>query len=316
MKKKTILIAGCGNLGSRYLQGLSCLSTPLEIFLFDINKSAITNAINFFDINKNHKINICENISAIPSKLNLVINATTAFNRCEIIKLISNLSDVDYWILEKVLEQNTKNLRLIQIYLRSSKGVWVNTPRRAMPWYSEIKSKIPFNLPLHFTYTGGSWGLACNALHFIDLLSWFTSERVVSLNNSLLEKNWVQAKRNGFYEIFGTLIVNFSKGSILELKSMNTDLRESLIEIQDSKGILTINEKAGFAKHTNGTVINGNILFQSEITSTLVNEILFKGSCKLPDLYTAIEMHEKFLECMLSHWNKNMPYNTEIIPIT
>ena len=316
MKKKTLLIAGCGNLGSRYIQGLAHLSNPLEIFLFDINKSSITSASMVFNKNKNHTIHICENLSSIPSSIDLVINATTAFERYEIIESISNFSTVDYWLIEKVLEQNTKNLRLIQNSLKKCVGAWVNTPRRIMPWYCEIKSKISLHSPLHFSYTGGNWGLACNAVHFIDLLSWITSEIVVSCDSTLLDKNWIQAKRKGYFDVFGTLLIKFSGGSILELISINIDSLQSSIEIKDSNGIWAINERDGIATHTDGSVINGRIPLQSEITPFLLHDILYAGSCELPDLKTSIEMHEKFLDCMLSHWKHNMDYNSETVPIT
>jgi hypothetical protein len=318
MKKKTLLIVGCGNLGSRYIQGLAYLSIPLEVFIYDINKSAISHANMVFNENKNknHEINICENLSSIPSSIDLVIIATTAFERHKIIESISNFSTVDYWLIEKVLEQNTKNLRLIQNSLKECIGAWVNTPRRIIPWYCKIKRKISLRSPLHFTYTGGKWGLACNSIHFIDLFSWITSETAVSYDSSLLEKNWVQSKRKGYFDIFGTLLIKFSRGSILELKSTNIDSLVSFIEIQDSNGIWSINERDGLASHTNGSLINGKIPLHSELTPFLLNDILYGGFCELPDLKTSIEMHEKFLDCMLSHWQHNMSYNSETLPIT
>ena len=56
-------------------------------------------------------------------------------------QLVQNIkiATVDYWIVEKVLEQSKYNLSLLCNELYKSKRTWVNTPRRQMDWYKKIK---------------------------------------------------------------------------------------------------------------------------------------------------------------------------------
>ena len=56
---------------------------------------------------------------------------------------------------------------------------------------------------------GGNWGLACNAIHFIDLVSGGLGEFII-IDNSGLEA-WFSV-REGFYEVTGKLVANYSKG--------------------------------------------------------------------------------------------------------
>ena len=47
---------------------------------------------------------------------------------------------------------------------------WVNCPRRLFNIYQKIKNEIIDEDIITMTVFGGEWGLACNAIHYIDFV--------------------------------------------------------------------------------------------------------------------------------------------------
>ena len=58
---------------------------------------------------------------------------------------------------------------------------------------------MPKNRKMKIYGTGGSWGMACNSIHFVDLLNWFSNEILESLDTSNI-KDWHPSKRLGFWK--------------------------------------------------------------------------------------------------------------------
>ena len=58
-----------------------------------------------------------------------------------------------------------------------------------MDWYKKLKNKFYDLTPLKVEMRGGLWGLACNSIHFIDLISWWTGENVISIDSKKLDPN-------------------------------------------------------------------------------------------------------------------------------
>ena len=83
-----ILIAGAGNIGSRYLQGLLDFPLPLDLYIYDISPSA-------FDLCKErvgdfresrHSIKYIIDLKEVPNKIEVAIVTTTADVRVNVIK--------------------------------------------------------------------------------------------------------------------------------------------------------------------------------------------------------------------------------------
>ena len=160
---------------------------------------------------------------------------------------IESLHNVKSWVLEKVLAQSCEQLDQIERALGSNNSVWVNTPRRLMPWHQLIRSQLVTNDigPINVEVTGSSWGLACNAIHFIDLVSWWTGASVDYVDNRSLDF-WEPSKRYGFQEAFGTLLVSFVDGSSLKLNCNKNGLLPR-IEVWTRDGNWLIDESLGKA---------------------------------------------------------------------
>lgn len=177
----SILLCGAGQIGSRHLQGLKKCKLPLRIFIYEINEKSMAKARNCWQKtyrkNQPHELSFHTAICSLPQDVDIAIVATTADVRASLVAKIGNYTNVKYWILEKVLTQKEEDIDLILSIIRTNSNAWVNIPRRTMPWYLEIKSRMGLKRPLTLKIEGGTWGLACNSVHFLDLLAWWTGKR-------------------------------------------------------------------------------------------------------------------------------------------
>jgi hypothetical protein len=207
----------------------------------------------------------------------------------------------------KVIEKATSN----------ALGVYINTPRRLMPWYQKIKKHF-FNkgmLQLHMT--GSNWGLACNTIHFIDLICWMTGEKLISVSTDNLNKEWTKSKRKGYYEISGKLELFFSKGSksVLVANNLKKNI-SSKIKISNKKITWHINEELGIARSNKNKILKGKIIYQSDMTGNVIKKIIKEKESQLPSLKESLEQHRIYVDAMLLHWNLANNKKNKVVPIT
>ena len=185
-----------------------------------------------------------------------------------------------------------------------------------MTWHQAIKDQLLANRPayLRVRMFGGNWGLACNAIHFIDLVSWWTAASADVVDTRRLG-DWQPSKRSGFQEVFGCLMVNFRDGSTLELICSQSDAAPR-IEVETPEGIWLIEETAGIAVGPSGQEIPGQLSFQSALTAPLVEQILTFGRCELPSLADSAAQHRPFLDALLQQWNHSQNRHDLAVSIT
>jgi predicted dehydrogenase len=313
------LLVGAGQLGSRYLQGLACIDRQLKITVIDPSSSSLDLArqrLAEASPATVHEVSFSTSLDDAPKQLNLALVVTPAHCRPEVVDVISAQHEVSAWILEKVLAQSSQKVDQIERALVGHSRVWVNTPRRLMSWHQEIKSQMLAIGPsaLRVRMAGGNWGLACNAIHLIDLVSWWTGASVDVVDTRRLG-DWQPSKRSGFQEVFGSLMVNFSDGSTLELICNQSDAAPR-IKVETPEGIWLIDELAGKAVGPSGKEIAGQLSFQSAFTAPLVEQILTSGRCELPSLADSAAQHRPFLDALLQHWNHSQSRQDFAVSIT
>ena len=319
-KSIRIILIGAGNIGSRYLQGLAKLNFDAEITVFDISRKALEVAkdrIKNFKNSNQIKFNFINSFEKISDEFELAIISTTSRDRVAIIKKLLKKSRVKYWILEKVLVQSLNDLEIINNIFPYKQNVWVNHPRRIMNWHKDIRNKLlkEYENKFDVEIMGTEWGLACNALHFIDLVSWWTNSSIKNVNNSGLKK-WTLSKREGFEEVYGNLKINFNKGNKLTLFCDQGVESHPTIKIKTNKGFIKIEENIGSALFTDGLFIKGSLEFISNLVPHLIYKIIKEGNCNLPNLEHSIQIHEKFIESLANHRSMNLNVTSQIVPIT
>lgn len=319
MTPNTVLISGAGQLGSRYLQGLAACRLPLQIHVHDIHPDSLAVAQErWFEMATPatpHQVTFHHSLESIPLKLDIAVVATTARVRPQVVREIASYSSVRYWILEKVLAQSEAGLDEIVAQVGLEAKAWINTPRRMLPWHQQIKSKLNHNGPLSLEVDGGSWGLACNTVHYLDMFAWWTGETLEEVDTQQLDSRWVEAKRPGNWEIFGTLHARFSGGSHARL-SVTSESFSYSFKLRDGIHSWSIDEEAGIAKRSDGLNIPGRLPYQSEVSAGLVESILEHGSCSLPTLQDSVAIHRVFIRSMLEHWKLTVDSNANCVPIT
>ena len=319
--KYKVLIVGAGNIGFRYLQGLNEIFIDLDIYIVDISENSLSLVKNkVMSFQKKSKINYFYNndISELKDEFDIAIISTTANNRHLVIDSILKKCKVNFWVLEKVLSQSNSDLEIIRSLLGDTKNTWVNHSRRVMNFYMDIK-KDPFfnkkNSHFNIDIVGSSWGMACNALHFIDLVSWLINSNLMSIDSSGLSK-WVDSKRKGFKEVYGELNLLYDDKSNLKLICDDGPPYGISIEIKNKMETCFIKESDGLAIMPSGNKNYGRLEYVSETTTKFIKQILCYKKCDLTTLSESIHQHKIFLDSLTSHINKETKLNLAKLPIT
>ena len=137
-----VLIAGAGQIGCRYLQGMVKFTEPLTIWVYDISPSALANIKIVWDeacLHEGHQLVPITNLSKLPEAIDLSVVATTADVRVKLVEEIDDRCCSRFWILEKVLAQNLNDLMRLEKIFGEGQGAWVNTPRLFWDLYRSLR---------------------------------------------------------------------------------------------------------------------------------------------------------------------------------
>lgn len=319
MNNSKIILAGCGNIGRRYLEAISKIKNKLFITVIDTDDKSLEIAKKIWSTNflgSGHDIKFVKKIESKDLIVDLVIIATNSFERKNVIKDIALKIKTDYWILEKILVQSKEDLEIIKFYTSNSKNVWVNMPRREMDWFKKLKNFFYGHGPLSINFRGGLWEMACCALHYIDLVDFWSGENISLIETAGLNTNWLKSKRPGYFEVTGKMIIKFLGGSELILESYD-NISENILSVGlKSNEKWLIDEIKGTAVSSNGQILNGKLDYLSQTSEVIIKKILSLGICELPTLQESMRHHSFFLDAMLNHWNYSNKSNDKLVPIT
>ena len=321
MQKFKLLLIGAGQLGSRHLQGLVETRSILSITVVDQSSDSIQTArsrwIEAGGETSLHEIRWMQELPSDLTEIDIALVVTSSKKRADLIKSIADSFNVRFWVIEKVLAQSSADVMSIVSAASVCSRSWVNIPRRMMKWHKTLKECFYGHGPISFSFSGGLWGLACNSIHFIDLVAWWTGESLLSVDCRDLDNNWHESKRSGYYESTGNLKITFSEGSLLHLSSKNGSSDTHRMRIELNNGVVwEIDESSGIATSSEGQRILGRLEFQSQLSGPLVDHILQDNKCDLPSLDESSQMHSIFLNSMLNHWNSSQNRDDKSLPIT
>jgi hypothetical protein len=314
-----IALIGSGELGSRHLQSLVGIHNANITVVEPSSTSVEITRQRILDLNliKFSDVSFVDDIKKLPTEVDFVVVATGAAPRLSILKSLLNHTSVKYLLLEKVLFQSIEDYAEAKKLIDSNNvKVWVNCPRRMFEFYAILKLKLNNANPLVMKVNGGCWGLACNAIHFIDIFSFLTDSKVLIVTTDELEQKIYPSKREGYIEIFGRLNVTFYNGHKLILNCSH-DATPIDISISSIDGEYKIDEAKGNILFNNEkTNIDVLIKYQSELSSLVVEEALAFGQSKLTDFDEACQQHISLINALLSFYNRSSNLKTSILPIT
>ncbi|GHA53291.1 Gfo/Idh/MocA family oxidoreductase [Pontibacter akesuensis] len=321
---KNNLIVGAGQLGSRHLQGLLKYNKPQNIFVIDPSVESLRIAQQRSgEVEHMHKVYFVSNWDKLPNNIDIAIIATNAGVRESVVTKLLEDHAVKFLILEKVLFQKQKSYDEVRAMLLD-KGVatWVNHPRRMMRHFQQIKQEIQSvgtSITLH-TY-GMNWGLACNGIHFIDLVSYLSGSSVDTLDAVWVENEVLDSKRSGHIEFVGTIKGTLENGSLFTITSDRgtPGILTTSISADKYRWIVTEgagNEVVSFNHENKAVVSEYTVEYQSTLTTRLAEQLFKKGTCDLPTYEEAYQAHVPYLEVLLEKYQQLSGQLTDTCPIT
>ncbi len=322
---RNLLIVGAGQLGSRHLQAFSNLSNNYKISIVDPSVDSLKVAEDrYLESASTTSPSVCffDSIDALIEKEFLVVViATSASVRLSVVRQLTENLKIQYLILEKVLFQSTEQLHEAQQLLtKAGIKAWVNCPRRQFIAYQQLKARYLKADSVSLTVNGSNWGLACNAIHFIDLwhyLSDFHSYNLKFESNARI----IDSKRNGYKELLGTLNASSDDGKH-QLSLTCSDYETSFLEIKanfDGDQVV-LAEHQGDIKwlDKNEDILEVQplkVLFQSELTDKVIHELLNTGDCSLTKFEVSKMLHAEFLSKIVDVFSISEK-NNGLAPIT
>ncbi|EAU41011.1 Predicted dehydrogenase [Fulvimarina pelagi HTCC2506] len=308
-----IAILGLGAIGSRHLQAL--VRSSLGSLVIHIVEPLATNRelalqrwVEAGGEKSPHRLS-----TELVDNIDIAIVATTAqYRRIAIEALLLNAS-VKYWILEKPLAQSLEDIQGI-VSACGNRAV-VNTPRRAMEWHKHIARLIredggPKSVSVH----GGDWSISCNAMHFIDLVRFWSNAEPIAADTSSLWSEWHTAKRPGFIDVFGRLVVEFQGGIELSMEAQ-PEVKPLLITVNTNSYQWRIYEGEGICKRDDGLILKGKLELQSSLTGKIVDQVISGQETELPALQPLARAESLILEALILHSIANGG-DTHTLPIT
>ena len=326
------LIIGLGNIGLRHLEGLSNLEdSNLNVHLFDKSNDYISRFKNEFkNLEKKIKINFCSKIESLSkTDFDITIISTDATERIKILKHVAKNINSKLIIIEKPICNSVTDLN----FLKKNKfhNVFVNFPGRYCNWHKEIKDKILKDYPnqiFQVDITERNLGIACNSSHFVDLIHSWIGQYPIKVDSSELS-NWKKSKRDGYFDLDGTIKITFRNNHILRISSgPHYNSLKINITGNDGKNICFMDYEKGLATFEDKTFKKGNFnrnisseegirfsKLQSESTNLLYKKLVNKD-IEICNLETAVKCYEKVLISFIKYWNKTYKTNFKQIMIT
>ena len=317
-----ILIIGLGSIGFRHLQSLK-KSFPDALY-YVLTKGSSSNIINdkinrgwcdkeFFRGFKWFNDDIIELQSIF---FDIIIISTLADGRGSLLLKVTNKLKYNSIIIEKPITNNITDFTNFE--LMEKKNIYVNHSNRYQKLHQYL-AKIKCDAKKIILHSSNI-GLLCNFSHYVDFVRMIIGNEVYITDVRCKFTNIFKSVREGFFEVNGIIIIEFSNNIILELRDENTKQNSCKLQIITNSGEYWLDEIAKCVLGPNNMKYSSHILFQSELTGKYLKDIQ-NGICKLPQINTIIRDYrvilpeiQKTLDILFKknkvHSNKEIGYFT------
>ncbi len=319
----TICLIGAGQLGSRHLQALKAVSSPLMITVVDPFPPSLKMAKERYESaagSDHHSIQYLSDLEAIGTAYDVVIIATNSDTRRPLTEQLLARASVRFLILEKILFQKHEDYQIVGDLLEKNHcQTWVDCSMRTMPFYRDLKNRV--RSPLVYVATGSNYGLITTSIHYLDHIAHLTGCCDYQLITDGLEPTLIPGKRKGFLELHGTLAARFKDGSYGSFSCFAEGNVPVHVEVHSAQGRVISREneqKAWLAgPETQWLWQDGAapLPFQSQMTAVVVEDLLSQGTCGLTPYAQSAQLHLTLLEG-LSAFLSQHGYPAEPYPFT
>ena len=307
-----IALVGAGQLGSRHLQALSLLDRDAELIVVDPSAASLATARERFEQAKaagpgKARARFVTGFGELPKALDAAVIATAADVRLAALRGLLGAAKVGAILLEKVLFQRLADYDAAQNLLDANGAkAWVNCAQRLWPFFRDLRPRTLGKSNVHIAVAGAQWGLGCNAIHNLDLLAFMTGDAECRLE-AALDPGTIASKRPGFIEFTGTLYAFGARGNRVVQTSYREGSAPFEFEVQGedfralwrvADGSMRIAEAADGWKWRDA---ESRAPFQSQLTHTVLLEMIEQGGSVLPSYEESAALHRPMLVALLAH---------------
>ena len=310
MRYKVVMI-GVGALGKRHLSSIMNTKLPLDVFCYDINSQALNN-FEWDNKYNNKTLAMVSSFDDFPKKIDFALFAMTSTGRREMFEQLISHCKVKNILFEKVLFQKIEDYgyvgrRLNELNIKA----WVNCARRQMDSYQELARELAFARDIRISLAGGEWGMACNAIHMIDLIEFISGGLETKIDKMQLLPEIANSKRKGFKEVYGSMEGHSGKCSHFSITCMknssspitlfiSTDVGQYII-IESKRKIISMTEKNNYEL----TEKVFDMPYQSQMTQHVLEDILLTGNSRLAPFDVSSRLHLEFIKPLIKFFNEN-----------
>jgi hypothetical protein len=324
---KTIAIVGSGNIGSRHLQALKAVNIPLKIFVVDPNPESLSlSKKRYSEVPSGqfqHEILFYQNMEKFENEIDIAIIATSSKVRRMVIEQIFEYSSPKFFILEKILFQKEEDYHVIKdLFEKNKSKAWINCTRTVSPFYRDKTKKLFYQQKILINMSGSSWGLMSNIIHYLDYFAFLFETDDFKIDTTYLDPHPIQSGRQEYLEITGTLQILFKNGSLGIFTCYPSGDLPTIVDIcSDTKRcIIREDEQKAWVWEGNQSsgweTIDAKIVYTSELTTKIAEDILNKGRCALTPYKTSMKLHLGVFKPILEFLNEKSGENFSYFPFT
>jgi len=274
-----ICIIGVGNIGMRYVQGIQKTFPDVELCLVD-NNARLEELKDLEELKPAHIV-LVDSLDKIQQPIDIFVVSTSCEPRLSIYKQCLAL-EPRYVILEKYLFASPEEFE----DSLSLKGVptFVNQWMYGSGAFDCIFQGGATSVEL----TGSGWGLACNAVHWIDVFQRHMKITQATVGAGTTTTQVFPSKRDGYEELRGEWIfADVASDKTFKLIDRAADsCVDGLKIIVDD-----VEYEFDYTAIKRGDQILARLPYFSDQIGGIVGEITEKGTCSLPLLETSVGQH-------------------------
>lgn len=306
-----VAVLGVGALGKRHLSSILESKLPMEVYCYDVNVNAL-DSFSWVDTYQNKNLVFVDTMNKMPKEIDVAVFAMTSIGRRQAFDELVGTSNVKNIVFEKVLFQKLEDYEHVQmVLLKKNIKAWVNCARRQMDGYQSLKKELESEQYMEIHIFGGEWGLACNSIHFLDLIEFLSGADNTTVNNVFFDDKIVESKRNGFKEVYGVILGESGKCKTFSITCTADSVVPVNIEIVTEHGKYMIEEsKQRIHRSMGGADWKESsepflIPYQSQMTKFVIEDILLHQTSRLTSFRDSKRLHLQMVSYLIDFFEKH-----------
>lgn len=176
-----IALIGAGQIGSRHLQALALTKIPVSVEVVGRSSQSLVKAKERFEQIQGtgfvKNVKYFQTMKSLSNLIDIAIIATNADVRRKVIEELIQYKKTRFLLLEKVVFQSVQDFQeIIELLKINQVKAWVNCRQRMCTFYQEVQKHLGNGERIIYEIQGGNWGMGCNSIHSIDLISFVSGE--------------------------------------------------------------------------------------------------------------------------------------------